>query len=191
MSTLKSKFISAPVNGATVEPLILQTNNVDRVTVDNTGNVTVAGNLTVSGNLVGGVPPGTVIHVAMSTAPNGYLKANGAAVSRTVYAALFAAIGTTYGTGDGTTTFNLPDLRGEFIRGWDDARGVDSGRAIGSAQAQDLQSHTHTTGYTTASTGGTGASARVLTGSPGTATGATGGTETRPRNVALLACIKF
>ena len=81
------------------------------------------------------VPAGTVIHVAMSNAPEGYLAANGSAVSRQTYARLFAAIGTTFGGGDGSTTFNLPDLRGEFIRGWDSGRGVDSGRQIGSWQA--------------------------------------------------------
>ncbi|WP_228368206.1 phage tail-collar fiber domain-containing protein, partial [Klebsiella pneumoniae] len=63
-------------------------------------------------------PAGAVVHFARTTAPAGWLKANGTAVSRTAYAALFAAIGTTYGAGDGFNTFNLPDLRGEFIRGF-------------------------------------------------------------------------
>jgi microcystin-dependent protein len=79
-------------------------------------------------------PPGTVQFYAANTAPAGWVKANGAALSRTTYAALFAAIGTTFGAGDGSTTFNLPDMRGEFPRGWDDGRGVDTGRAIGTAQ---------------------------------------------------------
>lgn len=96
-------------------------------------------------------PAGKVDYFAMSSPPTGYLKANGAAVSRTTYAALFAAIGTTFGAGDGSTTFNLPDLRGEFVRGWDDARGVDSGRAFGSAQGDQNKSHTH--GASTNSTG--------------------------------------
>ena len=94
-------------------------------------------------DLLGMVPSGAVLYFAGRTAPAGWLKANGAAVSRTAYAALFAAIGTTYGAGDGRTTFNLPDLRGEFIRGWDDGRGVDAGRVFGSAQAHALQSHQH------------------------------------------------
>lgn len=81
---------------------------------------------------------------ATTTAPAGWLKANGAAVSRTAYAALFARIGTTHGAGDGTTTFNLPDMRGEFARGLDDGRGVDGGRTVGSAQASQNASHTHT-----------------------------------------------
>lgn len=88
-------------------------------------------------------PTGGVAAFARSTAPSGWLKANGAAISRTAYAALFAAIGTTYGAGDGFTTFNLPDLRGEFIRGADDGRGLDAGRAFGSVQSHALGSHAH------------------------------------------------
>ena len=136
------------------------------------------------------MPAGTVIHVAMNTAPSGYLKANGAAVSRTTYAALFAAIGTTFGAGNGSTTFALPDLRGEFIRGWDDGRGVDSGRAFGSAQGQEIQSHTHTSRGSPAA----GGQQAFVQGSDTFnifGVQATGGAETRPRNVALLACIKF
>jgi hypothetical protein len=61
-------------------------------------------------------PAGTVAYFPATTPPGGWLKANGQLVSRTTYAALFAVIGTTYGAGDGTTTFALPDLRGEFVR---------------------------------------------------------------------------
>ncbi|MEP7454309.1 tail fiber protein [Phyllobacterium sp. SB3] len=93
----------------------------------------------------GGVnPPGTIILFAANTVPSGYLKCNGAAISRATYAALFSAISTTHGAGDGSTTFNVPDLRGEFVRGFDDGRGVDSGRVFGSAQAGAYESHTHT-----------------------------------------------
>lgn len=134
------------------------------------------------------LPAGAVFAFAMNAAPAGYLECNGAAVSRATYAALFAAIGTTHGAGDGATTFNLPDLRGEFIRGWDDGRGVDPGRAFGSAQGDALKAHTHTV------SGGTGGGAQLEAGSGGTSasvnTGSTGGTETRPRNVALLYAIK-
>lgn len=135
------------------------------------------------------VPSGTVIWVASSTSPAGYLKANGALVSRTTYADLFATIGTVFGVGDGSTTFGLPDLRGEFLRGWDDGRGVDAGRVFGSGQADDFKAHTHTT-----STGGTTSNSLNSGGSVNLAastTGSTGGAETRPRNVALLACIKY
>ena len=77
---------------------------------------------------------GQVVAFATTVAPAGYLKCDGAAVSRTTYAALFAKLGTTWGAGNGTTTFNLPDLRGEFIRGADDGRGLDTGRVFGSVQ---------------------------------------------------------
>jgi phage-related tail fiber protein len=151
---------------------------------------------------VQGTPTGTIINVAMNTAPTGYLKANGATVSRSTYAALFAAIGTTFGVGDGSTTFELPDLRGEFVRGWDDGRGVDGSRAFGSTQADELEAHNHIGGSKTftslanaygvvstdsgnISSFASGTFARELAN-----TSTTGGTETRPRNIALLACIK-
>lgn len=89
------------------------------------------------------VPAGSVIAYAAIAAPDGWLKANGAAVSRETYADLFAAIGTTFGVGDGTTTFNVPDLRGSFLRGWDDGRGVDAGRAFGSIQESANKYHDH------------------------------------------------
>lgn len=87
---------------------------------------------------------GMVAPFAMNSAPSGWLKCNGQAVSRTTYSALFNAIGTLYGSGDGSTTFNLPDLRGEFVRGFDDGRGVDVGRTFGSAQSSANKAHTHT-----------------------------------------------
>lgn len=62
-------------------------------------------------------PSGTVVMYAAATAPTGWLLLDGTAISRTTYATLFALFGTTYGVGDGTTTFNLPDARGVFIRG--------------------------------------------------------------------------
>lgn len=84
-------------------------------------------------------PSGMVMIFAGDFAPVGWLKANGAAVSRTVYANLFVAIGTRYGAGDGHSTFNLPDLRGEFPRFWDDGRGVDAGRVLGSWQGDAIR----------------------------------------------------
>ncbi len=95
--------------------------------------------------------PGDIKYSARSTAPAGWLKANGAAISRTAYPELFAVIGTHYGEGDGFSTFNLPDLRGEFIRGWDDGRGVDGGRTLGSQQTDENKAHNH---QASASSGG-------------------------------------
>lgn len=143
-------------------------------------------------NSASAVRPGIVSHFAANAVPPGWLKCNGAAVSRASYAALFLAIGTTYGAGDGATTFNLPDLRGEFLRGLDDGRGVDAGRAIGSAQADELKSHNHVV----IASSGAGGGAQSFNGAPGGyapdyVTANRGGSETRPRNVAMLACIKF
>lgn len=139
---------------------------------------------------------GEVAFFARSTPPSGWLKANGAAVSRTTYAALFTAIGTTFGAGDGSTTFNLPDLRGEFIRGLDDGRNVDGGRRLGTAQGDAIKTHTinvpnsgyegNVLGswfYAELGNGNNTQRANTIT--------YNGENETRPRNVALLACIKY
>lgn len=83
--------------------------------------------------------PGTAASI-----PSGYSLCDGGAVSRTANPKLFAAIGTTYGSGDGSTTFNKPDLRGVVPRGLDEGRGLDTGRTLGSYQADGVLSHTHT-----------------------------------------------
>lgn len=131
-------------------------------------------------------PAGAVLFFAQATAPVGWLVCDGAVVSRTSYAKLFAAIGTTYGAGDGVTTFKLPELRGEFIRGLDSGRGVDSGRALGSAQAALLADHGHA--FLTPRNGTDGATSFMSDSSGvGSPTGVSG--DNRPRNVALLPCI--
>ena len=222
------------------------------------------------------VPAGAISAFAMNTAPTGWLKANGAAVSRTTYATLFAALissatvtmtiaspgvvtwtshgrsandpikfsttgalptgfvaGTTYyvvgasittntfqlsataggtainttgtqsgvhtgihaphGTGDGSTTFNIPDLRGEFARGWDDGRAIDTNRSFGSSQADELKSHKHSgygyvygTTFALSNRDPAGGGSNMYSD-----TAVTGGTETRPRNIALLMCVKY
>ena len=157
-------------------------------------------------------PSGEVAYFAGRNAPAGWLKANGAAVSRTTYADLFAAIGTNYGAGDGRTTFNLPDLRGEFIRGWDDGRGIDRGRALGSAQGDairnitgkigmirrtDMQDHIAPSGVFSeqkkiSSQLGAGARDDWLTITEFSAANVVPtADENRPRNIDLLACIKI
>lgn len=139
------------------------------------------------------VPTGAVFWFAADSPPSGYLECDGSDVSRSTYATLFAVVGTTFGSGDGSTTFALPDLRGEFIRGWDNSRGVDGSRAFGSAQADEFEAHTHQVEY---QANGTDAGAQTTRISAVGAGGlfadseSTGGTETRPRNVALLPCIK-
>lgn len=195
-------------------------------------DLTVGGNLDVAGtfNLAGSlniankpatqsfVPAGAVMPFANNSVPAGWLKANGQLVSRTTYADLYAAIGVTYGAGDGSTTFALPDLRGEFIRGFDDGRSVDTGRAFGSSQSDLLKKHKHISsnndcrdysyingtatgsynGWCDTNGWGTGAGASLTgDGTHGVESGVAGtsigvvGNETRPRNLALLYCIKY
>lgn len=141
---------------------------------------------------------GNLIFTDATTAPNGTLKANGATVSRSTYARLFARIGTRYGVGDGSTTFQLPDWRGYFIRGLDDGRGVDSGRSIGTTQADDFKSHNHTRVISGVTAGlitlGNASGPMDGGASGGPQIGAmadTGGAETRPKNIALLACVTY
>lgn len=101
-------------------------------------------------------PVGTIIAFPIETVPNGYLECNGQAVSRTTYANLFSVIGTRYGNGDGTTTFNLPDYRGQFLRGYDNGAGIDpdattrtdsgngtTGDAVGTKQNNQVVAHNH------------------------------------------------
>lgn len=90
------------------------------------------------------LPPGIVASTTSATAPAGWFLCNGAPISRTDFSGLFSIIQTTYGTGDGSTTFNLPDARGLILRGFDAGRGIDAGRVLGSYQEQDVMSHAHT-----------------------------------------------
>ena len=107
----------------------------------NTSGIITATTFHGSGaNLTGvvSIPTGMIAPFAMSTPPTGWLECNGATISRSTYAALFSAIGTTYGAGDGSSTFLLPDLRATFIRGFDNSRGIDTGRTFGSFQDQGI-----------------------------------------------------
>lgn len=148
---------------------------------------------------------GTIETFAANKPPlGGYLACNGAEVSRLQYPKLFKAIGITFGAGDGSTTFNLPDLAGKFVRGFDAAGTTDAGRTFGSYQADEFKSHRHTfTDYLSVprtqvvtDTGGGGGNLDI-TFATGTAYAsnsemvATGGTETRPKNVALGMFIKY
>ena len=85
------------------------------------------------GNAGSGASVGSISLFAGATIPEGYLLCDGAALSRTVYAELFSAIGTTWGNGDGSTTFNLPDFSGKFIRGTGG-----NAAALGTVQAEGL-----------------------------------------------------
>ena len=142
------------------------------------------------------VPAGTVVYVCSHKAPYGYLNADGSAVSREDYKELFSAIGVRFGSGDGVSTFNLPDLRGEFIRGLDNGRGIDAGRELGNVQMDEFKSHYH--GFLDRPN--MRLESGVYTWTPqvmevaeqdSISTTRAGGSETRPRNIALLACVKY
>ncbi|MGY0794314.1 tail fiber protein [Azospirillum argentinense] len=137
---------------------------------------------------------GAVLYFATSTTPAGFLRANGAAISRTTYADLFAVIGTTFGAGDGSTTFNLPDLRAEFVRGWDDGRFLDPNRAFGSVQTENVRGPSG--GGNLVSQSSEAVWLARGTDVWGTLPGGllafgTSPNDTRPHNIALLACIKY
>lgn len=161
------------------------------------------------------IPAGAIDLFGMTALPIGWLECDGSAVSRSTYATLFAAIGTAWGSGDGSTTFNIPDLRGEFLRGWDHGRGVDSGRAFASFQDSQNKEHQHTgtTGAGSPHQHGTGFGNYVVGGGSGGSvpgagasftvnttfeddhthpftTGNSGGNEARPRNRAIIFGIK-
>jgi len=137
------------------------------------------------------ISSGSVHWFAADTPPTGFLECDGSSLSTTTYADLYAVIGYTFGGSGGS--FNIPDLRGEFIRGWDNSRGVDSGRSFGSAQDDEFESHTHAQAPDTIlySGGGVVNVSGSSTRAAGGTTSATGGAETRPRNIALLPCIKY
>lgn len=164
------------------------------------------------------IPAGTVAMFAGRNPPPGWLKRNGAELSRTAYADLFAVIGTDYGAGDGFTTFNLPDSRGLFDRNLDDGKGVDKGRGIGTLQGDMNAAHDHgitiyaagehshiysdTDTFETNSSGISGGNnytdrtQSYNTSSSGNHThsaliASTGGSESRPKNQAFLGIIKY
>lgn len=151
------------------------------------------------------VPTGTVVAFVAEKAPLGWLVCDGSQVSRIKFAKLFDVIGTRFGSGDSSTTFTLPDLRGAFVRGWDNGRARDPdassrtasgtggsvGDRIGSFQEDELQSHGHTYPFSNINLGG---GAVPISGTPqqGTfSTNNTGGNETRPVNIYCNYIIKY
>lgn len=154
---------------------------------------------------------GTVAFFALDAAPDGWLQCDGSAISRELYPELFAAIGTNYGSGNGSTTFNIPTLGGEFLRCWTSANSVET-RNVRSSQSwaiQEIHGRIHRisetfnhSGYTSgvfakyggynahgtpSSTDYSNSAMADFTASRVVQTS----NETRPRNIALLVCIKY
>ena len=209
----------------------IQESNIDMGPKGPTGDKGATGDRGPQGALgqpgpvgVAGVPSGAIMAFAGSTPPAGWLECDGSVIERITYTDLFGQIGHSYKyeviyVTD--THFRLPDLRGEFIRGWDHGRTVDNGREIGSTQTQQLEKHKHVasnndcqdysningtangkfnawcdtngkniTEVTGAALTGDGThTGQAFNGAPETP--ASVGAETRPRNVALMYCIKY
>jgi len=188
-------------------------NFLDNVTSDvNTGisnASTAAGNASTAAGLA--APRGMISPFAMASAPTGWLSCDGSAVSRTTYSDLFAVIGTTWGSGNGSSTFTLPDLRGAFLRGTGShgtsnmANGSDfAGPSVGSFENDSIEHHSHfyrfsdSNGVTVSPEGGTG---HQISGTTSSSThqgkytddqvySGRGGDETRPFNAGVNYCIK-
>ena len=108
----------------------------------------LSGNIQFNSTIPGGIPTGTVVPFASTTTPSGWVLCDGGLYGRTSgdpspQPNLFDVIGTTWGIGDGLTTFAVPDLRGMFVRGFDNGRGIDPLRAFGTDQADAFKSHNH------------------------------------------------
>lgn len=147
---------------------------------------------TVLNLLAEAAPVGEIIIFPMVTLPTGFIPLEGGTFSRTSYADLFAFLGTDYGAGDGSTTFEVPDYRGVAVRGWDNGRGLDPSRMLGSYQADELKAHTHDydRGYSQA--GSYQNNERFpLHAHAVTATSSTGGDETRMKNVSARFGIRY
>jgi microcystin-dependent protein len=156
-------------------------------------------------------PVGTVMGFPTSNPPTGFFHCNGQAVNRSTYSDLFAVIGEDYGNGDGSTTFNLPDYRGTFLRGWDSSSGTDpdasnrtdrgdgtTGDNVGTKQDSENKAHNHIRGTASLNVGTYGdevqsGDSNDITGtapnSPLTST--TGGAESRPVNTSIMMCIRY
>ncbi len=205
---VQSLQITAVTIGDFVGPSVAVDSNI--VEFDTTtGKLGKDGGLTHANISAGLVPVGAMITWPTETPPSGWLERNGASLDRTTYAALFAVIGTIYGTAD-ANHFNLPDHRGRFPRYWDHAKTLDPDRAtrtavsttgatmtagdhVGTEQVEGFKAHTHTKALGS-SMSATFAAGQTMLNNAATwdlLTGSTGDNETRPVNVYEMPIIKY
>jgi microcystin-dependent protein len=189
-------------------PIVFKTSDVNRIRIDSdgalgiydtgasdwdygaSGEVLVSQGSTLPPVWGAGTPPGCIMAYAGSVIPTGWLECAGQAINKNTYPALYSAIGTTYG-GGGNPNFRVPDLRGYFLRGWDNGRGIDEDRVFGSNQQDELKAHTHTYDKSHVITNGErDNNGQVDNTFDSTETSSTGGNETRPKNVAMYYIIK-
>jgi microcystin-dependent protein len=140
----------------------------------------LSGNIQFNSTIPGGIPTGAIVPYAANSAPSGWVICDGSLYGRTALdpspqVNLFGVIGTTYGAGDGLTNFAVPDLRGMFVRGFDNGRNIDPLRAFGTNQVDAFKSHNHG-GNTITESGHT---------HPVSGTAASAGSHTHTSNVAL------
>ena len=201
----------AKLNSAAAPTVVVADNEITTAKILD-GNVTLAKLVTAVQQAL--LPAGAVQAFAMNSAPAGWLAADGTAVSRSTYAALFAAIGTTYGAGDGSTTFALPDLRGIFLRGSGSQTisGTTYNKTFAAKEGDAIRNITGNLSFgaqMAALQTASGAFAAVTTNQfmpqqatansvgigsvnfSATAAGVPTSDENRPANIALLYCIKF
>ncbi|TMQ07043.1 MAG: hypothetical protein E6J91_36570, partial [Deltaproteobacteria bacterium] len=172
MTSRQNLVLSVVVGGLAVHGAITACGSIKSPVTDANASDGLAQVTDGSASNDGGIPQGTIVAFGGATAPSGWMLCDGSVVSRTIYANLFAAIGNKFGGGDGVSTFNLPDLRGRFVRGVDGGAGRDpdaanrvpstaggsSGDAVGSLQGdatavpanpfstESSGNHTHTNG---------------------------------------------
>ena len=162
----------------------------------NQGQIDVAELVKEVQKLKAAVPVGALVPFPLGTVPPGYLEADNSLLVDSVYPELAAYLDKKYNlAGDPVGSTRLPETRGEFLRGWDHGRGIDAGRVIGSIQTQSVQKHDHAMwsggNYGSTNPSGGGAAAAWVSGATtDMRTGNTGTDETRPRNVAVMWCIK-
>jgi microcystin-dependent protein len=157
-----------------------------------------------SSGFITGSPIGSYLFWSLASAPTNYLACDGSAISRTTYASLFGVIGTTYGVGDGSTTFTLPDCKGKVLVGYDsaetefDAIGETGGAKTHTLSTTEMPAHTHTKTIATGGLNGggvpTGWSADVGNGTGTGTTDSTGGGGAHnnlPPYITALVCIRY
>jgi len=197
-TTSSNRLSYTPVNG---EPIIEQ----------DTAKIYVGDGITPGGVAVDGIsiPAGSIFMFPTDNPPTGFLECDGSAISRTTYADLFAFIGISYGSGDGTTTFNIPDYRGTFLRSADHGAGIDPdslvrqdrgdgtiGDFVGTTQPDIVGNHEHNLhtngmagGVVGPTQGGLHAGGGKINSGTTPKTGM--GSETRPKNISVLCCIAY
>lgn len=137
------------------------------------------------------LPVGSMLPFPKGTVPPGFLEVDGSVQSAAVYPDLAAYLAGSFNKGDEPAGyFRLPDSRGEFLRGWDHGRGIDGGRVIGSWQADELKSHAHLLGVPVSASIASGANVVGTSAQNTLPSTLTGGDETRPRNLAVMWCVK-